>query len=73
MNLHKRLITPLVKKTGPWPFGLSPEGSALGVRLKKRLPVLLVAYSESPNFAPRDLKGTFSSATVAIKLVLTGP
>ncbi|MBT3023893.1 MAG: hypothetical protein AB2565_02065 [Candidatus Thiodiazotropha endolucinida] len=66
MNLHKRLITPLGKKTGLWPFGLSPEGSTLGVRLKKRHPLLLVAYLESPNYAPRDLNGTFLSATVAI-------
>ncbi|MCU7811141.1 MAG: hypothetical protein KZQ77_07880, partial [Candidatus Thiodiazotropha sp. (ex Notomyrtea botanica)] len=51
-------------KKWPWPSGL---------HLKKRHSVLLVAHLEQPNYAPRALIGAFSGATVAIKLVLTGP
>ena len=35
-----------------------------GLRLKKRHSALLVAYLESPNYAPRALIGAFSIATV---------
>ncbi|MEW8041402.1 MAG: hypothetical protein AB2777_19620, partial [Candidatus Thiodiazotropha endolucinida] len=50
-----------------------PEGSALGVRLKKRHSALLVTHLESPNFSPRALIGAFSGTTGRIGLVLTGP
>jgi len=52
---------------------LRPEGSALGVRLKKRHSALLVVHLEPPNFSPRALIGAFSGATEPIGLVLTGP
>jgi len=38
-----------------------------GLRLKKRHSVLLVAYMERPNCAPRALIGAFSGATATIE------